>query len=225
MKVTIGKTDIPFPLIRNTILSYYVQSMFFFIHRAYLMKARGGTDDLGNSWKPLKEVTIKRKLGRFRIRQELPRSGPVFQGRQRALFVKLRSVLLSRYRAMMPASQAEALATSRAGELLAKRQLAGTNVGLLDPGFVPVMVDRGRLLASFVPGTVDRSGAYIESNSDQRAEISPAAIRIGTKVPYAASADRERPIIPANAAAWFPKAVERAARLAFMKLGIPFRFG
>ena len=44
--------------IRNTFYSYLVYHLFEKIHKAFLIKSDGGTDDVGQSWKPLKRETI-----------------------------------------------------------------------------------------------------------------------------------------------------------------------
>lgn len=58
--------------IRDTFLAAFIKSMFQSIHTAYVAKSKGGTDDLGNSWKELKPSTVRyRQLDRTQARYPL----------------------------------------------------------------------------------------------------------------------------------------------------------
>ena len=54
--------------------SLFARSLYQSIHKAYVVKMKGGTDELGINWKDLKPST--KAYGRKSLRRNLPLPGP-----------------------------------------------------------------------------------------------------------------------------------------------------
>lgn len=63
--------------IRNAFQGAFCQSIFQSIHEAFIAKSRGGSDDLGNVWSPLKPKTIARRLS-AKMRDRYPLSNKLW---------------------------------------------------------------------------------------------------------------------------------------------------
>lgn len=59
-KIVAGKTSDAKGL-KEHFYGVYARHLFRKIHKAFLAKSKGGSDELGNSWKPLTDTTIRRR--------------------------------------------------------------------------------------------------------------------------------------------------------------------
>lgn len=182
------------------------------ISDAYENKSRGRADNLGNMWEPLAPSTIARKLRDRGIGGFSSREGhrPSLSDREDKQWRAIYSRELARLAAIVGLADAKPMAAKLAWNIM-KRKGARTSADLVKSNahLVPILVETGRLLDSFQPGTVTSSG-YIPSNADQLYEVRGNTYTIGSKVPYHADVAKVRPVIPANHSAWVNEAISKA---------------
>lgn len=207
---------------RDVFYETVAYSMFDSAYIAYVQKSSGGSDDLGNSWAPLKPATIAYSKPNWRAQLALPYGSPIrptlTQAQDkiwRTIFVHRRyatlgvsiDVGLAAYRARRRAvkvlnklSQDEANASQDAARLawniLKKKFGATTLIALAQDAVVPVMKETGTLLASIDPS----------SKKDKFIIARPGELRLGSTVPHTI-AFRRRPLWPANYKPWLDRAV------------------
>lgn len=151
------------------------------IKDAYITKARGGTDELGIQWKPLKPETIaNRRVGPGDTRRGAPNADAIRE-RQRIERREYRR-LLTRFLATMPRAEAERRARQAAAQI-ATRQTGKTKKETLGGRNVEMLRDTGVLLNSLTPA--DRNGSSYTSPPEQIMEVRPGSVTVGTNVLYA----------------------------------------
>jgi hypothetical protein len=193
-----------------------IYELYTRIWRAYEDKSQGRTDDLGNSWKPLSQTTIRNRLskdasGRFpfaRSKQPRPSLNSKHDKQWRAIYAKE----VARLAPLVGLMEAKPRAAQLAWNIV-KSKGAKTTSQLLEQyrGKVHILVDTGRLQKSFAPGVVTSSG-YIPPNSDQKYEIRNHEYVIGSNVPYYKEVAEVRPIIPDNHSKWVEESIREAIR-------------
>lgn len=160
------------------------------IKSAYVVKARGGTDEMGIKWAPLQPQTIaNRRVG---PRDTRTRKGASKQDADRAQLIKEREKIrkreykkiLKRLGARMPIKQAKTRASRAAGQI-ATRITGKTKVQTLGSRQVEILRDTGVLLNSLTPA--DRNGDSYSPPPGQIMNVQQGAVAVGTNVLYAAT--------------------------------------
>lgn len=189
---------------------------FTLVHRSYLRRSRGGTDEQGESWAPLKESTVKKKL-RLARRHRFTPSGArrrPFPSRAPSTPHKRYWAVRARYMARLApvmGFQAAALEATRFAWGAATNEAAKIKVRPTRGLRVPIMIDSGRLIRSYSPGAV--TNRY-HPRRDQLYRRSPNSITIGSLVPYAEHAEKKRPVLTSACAIWVRQALRVASRRA-----------
>lgn len=163
------------------------------IQAAFVIKARGGTDEAGIKWAPLKRATV---AARRATRDELRALGvggrrvrglltPAQDAEWRRTFA--RTLGQMRGRGM---EEAEAMGVAaRVAWAKVKAMGAKTRLELLGGRAVEILRDTGRLLRSLEPGTEDAP----RNPANQVLRVRAGEIVVGTKVEYALSHHRGNP--------------------------------
>ena len=155
------------------------------IKEAYLIKAAGGTDEMGIRWPPLAPSTIARR-----------RVGP--RDKKFSESIKLRERIrkrettkaLNRFRLSLPEGEAQRRAKI-VGGLKATRETGATKAATLGGRTVEILRDVGVLLNSLSPGRLTGSGASVsysppggEGGNEQIFAIGAGEVIVGSNVKY-----------------------------------------
>lgn len=197
--------------IRGVFLANYTREMFKQIHRAFRQKSAGGSDELGDRWKPLKPETIAR---RPITRGQRTKLGLKSRSGGRGLLTKKEDRLwrgvfwhnFSRLRADLGEGAAKAKAAQIAWGVL-KARGAKTRIGTLGARRVPILIEGGRLEKSLRPGRV--SGVlYQRPTTDQVFRLKRGEVSLGSAVEYSEKQHRTRRLWPSirKMQPWFQRA-------------------
>ena len=164
------------------------------IKDAYITKARGGTDEMGIKWAPLKPATIANR----RIGQPRGEAATAIRERQKIQKRETRKAL-ARFRLRLPEGEARRRAAIVGG--IKATQITGkTKVETLGGRSVEILRDTGVLLNSLSPGELSAS-RYTkpsdEGGSEQIFDVS-GDIVVGTNVVYAGPHQHGTQHIPAR---------------------------
>lgn len=174
--------------LRQVFLGNFARQFFHSTHDAFLTKSKGGTDDVGITWKPLAPETIQSKLSKSRKSGRLP-STTTTPGQKKA-WTQSYHKAYSQYKSL---GHGHDSAVTKARET-AWNQLRRGKAGLPK---VPIGIDTHRLENSLRPGKVGSSGTYLPHNDDQFLRLSSRGkTRFGTKVPYAKYFHAKRRVYP-----------------------------
>lgn len=168
------------------------RSLFESIHKAFLVKAQGRTDELGTKWKPLAASTI--------------RSRKNLEGTAKTLF----SIVYARLRPRIGANRARGIAQTISH---AATHSLGKKPRLLVFGGQHFLIGvvSGKLLRSYQPGRVYGT-KYVPPHRDQVLKVSGDSFTIGSRVEYAVYFDAKRPIVPPSPEKqqlWVDRAVDQ----------------
>lgn len=177
------------------------------IKDAFIVKSRGGTDEMGIKWPPLKPETIaNRRLG------PEEKKIPILKLREQ-IRKRLMSKSSAYYKLMMPRlllslspEAAQARYKQMVGRLVTDK-LEWTKVQLLGGRDVEILRDSGVLFNSLSPGVMSRSDSQSASykkpvqdgGSQQIFELRAGSVSVGTNVLYAAAHNYghpKRPTLP-----------------------------
>ena len=188
----------------------FTRELFKRIHRSYEVRSEGGTDDLGNKFKPLSPSTIaarpigKGQLGTFGLTKK--QSGTAFGKRTRGLLTPKENDLwklvyarnVARLRLNVNERTARNVAAKKAWAAV-KAIGAKTRKELLSKRNVLIMRVTDRIFNSLEPagGT-----GYYRAKKDQLYEQVSGTITLGTLVEYAKHHNDTRPVIPDNIDPW-----------------------
>jgi len=178
---------------------YLVHYLFTQIHKAFLVKSKGGRDEFGNQWKPLARSTIAQRPIRPGERkalgiQGLGRGGrgllTAAQNRQwKAIFASNFKRLSSR----VGEAQAKQIAAKLAWAILKSRG-AKTKLEVLGGRKVPILIVSHDLERSLKPGHVSRE--HYDPSPNQVFSLQKDRITIGTEVEYASRQHKHRRLWP-----------------------------
>lgn len=164
------------------------------VQQAFIVKSRGGQGDDGIKWKPLARATIAQRRTSASERKALGITGKRVRGLLTpAQDKRWRGIFASRVAKLRAQGvpDAEALAAQMAWAIL-KSEGAQTKLGLLGGRTVDIGRDTGVMFRSLTPGIEDRP-----SNAPyQIFDTPPAAVIIGSNVPYAGDFHTDRPLWP-----------------------------
>lgn len=179
------------------------------LHASFIRRSKGGTDDLGNKWKPLKPATHAYK--------PFSRADREFQGisgrRERGLLTPSQNRMWKGIYARTlkrlqkrGVGNPEKQAAEKAWAVL-KGKGARTLIGL--GRITDINVRTGRLKAATRPGSIANNRYY--PPRDQVINIGVrGGSRITFRVPYLGKVDAVRPVVPANITKWIEQAHEVA---------------
>lgn len=169
------------------------------IKQAYIVKARGGRDEMGIEWPPLKPETIAgRRVGPRDTRPGKGRSGETkgqtIARAQRAIAIKARQKIVkretkkafARFLLSLPEGQAKSRA-KQVAEAKATRITGATKTETLGGRKVEILRDTGILFNSLSPGILTPGSEKQPESDDQVFELTAGSVIVGTNVLYAAT--------------------------------------
>jgi len=178
------------------------------VNISFWARAKRGSDDLGNKWKPLAPSThaykplspIEKKT--YKIGNKLTRGllTPAQDRIWRTIYARTLQRLEKKGE-----SNAEKKAAERAWAVV-KNRGARTKLGL--GRITDTNIRTGALVASTKDGAVANNRYYAPKN--QRVTLGPRSINIKLVLPYAEDVDKVRPIIPDDISKWILEAHEIA---------------
>lgn len=209
-------------------------SLFTDIHDAFMVKAYGLPDELGDQWDDLSQHTKaykrpvergsvskqvynryqrnhpKRMMGKGSKAHDPTRAGSglgLLTQSQYARWQQLFGTIYHSNKNRMSAGAAKSLAGQIAWTRL-KEEGAQTMWEVLGnrQGLLILRVS-DRLSESVAPGKFDPLNGYYKRNRDQVFILSRGRIELGTQVPYAAQVDKTRRLWPEDMAPWIDRAV------------------
>jgi len=159
-------------------IGLFLESLMTHIHRCFMVKTAGGSDEFGYKWKPLAASTIARKTSKMH-----PPAGHLSKRRESAFFKRFESLEGSLFAGGLSRQQAQ----RKALRLAWQHETA-------KGGSVPIGIETGQLERSLRPGTA--SLGYEPPNEDQIASFRGGVVKVVTLVPHATHFDRVRKITP-----------------------------
>lgn len=190
------------------------RTLFSYAAESYDIRSHGGTDALGNSWKPLSPRTVASRpisateraefgIGgkRSKVRPSLtPRQDKTWRGIFYSTYTRLSKTVGDLEAKKAAAQTAWAILKSR-GAVTLLDALSSRNVLILQV--------TKRLFKSFQPS--GRGGAYkYIPRPDQEHKLSGGDLTLGTLVPYASKVFQDRPVFDRGWEAWVDRAVDVA---------------
>jgi hypothetical protein len=165
------------------------------IKDAYITKARGGTDEMGIKWLPLKPATIAAR----RVGPGDTGNSDLIRNRER-IRKRETSRALRRFRLSLPEQEAQRRAAIVGGQQ-ATKQTGQTKEATLGGRSVEILRDTSVLINSLSPGQLTRSSytkPQSEGGEEQIFEVQPGEVVVGTNVLYASTHQHGRGAIPAR---------------------------
>ena len=196
------------------ITSRVIHSLLTDIHKAYMEKSAGGTDELGNKWEDIKPETKAYSRGSEGLgRSRRSRTGRgILTAAQDKMWRMIYSSMLRNLSRVMDEGEAKKIAAGHAWERV-KAAGGETKIGLLGGRKVPIMVSSHRLERSLRPGRLTKY-SYTPYNKDQKVIVSLNSVTVRSAVPYAKE-HKKRPPIPDDLGEWRERAVEKGQQAVF----------
>jgi hypothetical protein len=193
----------------------FIAELFSQIQLGYAVKAEGGSDSLGNSWKPLSPSTIAKRKERGYIKRSLNKlrgnsSRGILTAQENLAWKAMYSRLMFQLVGHTNQQHAEKIAAAAAwkyvkkmgAQTIKKKKLSSNN---------KIMRDTDRIYKSLKPAKPNRQNGY-RPRKDQIASFKNGVVVIGTKVPYAKFHNKTRPVIPDNIDEWVDIALRKATK-------------
>jgi hypothetical protein len=206
--------------VRRVFWSTLGNELFGRIHDSYRIRSEGGTDDLGNSFKPLSPSTIaSRPIGRGNLGGlglTKKQTGTSFKDRKRGLLTPAENAkwkaIFSKVLTKLLLTQSEDTAKMVAAKIAwatLKNQGARTKKEEFSDRDVLIMRVTDTIYNSLAPG---KAGARTyRPPANQVFEIEGTTVTMGTDVPYAHFHNNTRPVIPDNIQPWIDESIDIAA--------------
>ena len=194
--------------------------MFNKLHYSYKVRSEGGSDDLGNTFEPLKRSTVaQRPIGRNNLKGlglTKSQSGTAFKDRKRGLLTpeqdkewrKKYGRTLSQLVRKMSLTKAKKIAAATAWNYVKEELGAQTKLERLGDRDVLIMRVTDRIFNSLEP--TQGSETSYRPRRDQIAERVGNKLEIGTAVEYAKFHDQTRPVIPDGIERWVDQCFDYA---------------
>lgn len=181
------------------------------VNASFWARAKRGSDDLGNTWKPLAPSTHAYKPLSPIEKNTYEIDGTLNRGLLTPLQDKLWRTIFARiYNRLVKKGKSEESAKKEAAERawgVVKTRGARTKIGL--GRITDTNIRTGALVAATRPGTVSNNRYYPPKN--QVIDIKQrAAVRIRFLIPYIKEVDAVRPVIPNDISPWILEAHEIA---------------
>ena len=210
--------------LRMVYWSVFAYHLYDQIGKAYLIKSEGGSDAIGDKWKPLSKRTIAYRPLAGKEKQSLSevigggkRTRGLLTGSQDKLWKGIFASTMKRLAPIMGLGAAKAQAAKTAWAIL-KSKGAKTKLDMLGGRKVPIMIRSGRLYNSLKAGKLAGT-SYIPSSADQIFEVErQGRVKLGTDVPYAGVQAEKRRLWPEDLSVWISKATEKANEALAKKL-------
>jgi len=202
--------------------STLIRGIFTRIHRSYEIRAAGGTDDLGNSFPPLKKETIARRpIGRGELTKfglDKKSSKVSIGDRQRGLlsprenkeWKRIYSTKLNRLLLFKDETTAKEIAAASAWKEM-KEKGAKTKLDTLGSRDVLIMRVTDAIYNSLEPA---KGGMNYRPRKNQLVEIVGGVLTVGTLVDYAKFHNNSRPVIPEDISKWTKESMDIAFKAA-----------
>lgn len=207
---------IPAPVLRGDIRKYrsvhtiYVavlaREIMARVNISFWARAKGGTDDLGNKWKPLAPSTHAYKplspmeKGDYKLNGKRERG--LLTPAQNRKWSRIFAIQLRRLSRKMGETEAKKEAAKRAWTILIQEG-AETKIGL--GRITDINIRTGALVAATAPGKVANNRYYPPKN--QLITVKPrGGIKINFSLPYIEEVDAVRPVIPERIDQWVMEA-------------------
>lgn len=197
--------------VHTTYKAILAQEVMKRVNISFWKRAKRGSDDLGNTWKPLAPSTHA-----YKPLSPIEKNTYEIDGREnRGLLTPLqdklwRTIFARIYNRLVKKGTSEAAAKKQAAERawgVVKARGARTLIGL--NRITDTNIRTGALVAATRPGTVSNNRYYPPKN--QVIDIRPrAGIRIRFLLPYIKEVDKVRPVIPDDISPWIIEAHEIA---------------
>ena len=211
-----GRTTDPQQLGR-TFKTLFAVNVLDHISKAFAIKAAGGTDDLGDKWRPLKRSTIAQRPVGVAEKKALGITGK----RERGLLTpaqnaRWKGIFAGIFRKLAPrVGEAEAKATAaKIAWSILKREGAMTKLDVLGGRNVLIHRVTDRLYRSLSVGSflfAAKGTVNYRPHPDQVLDVDRAnEIVIGTKVPYAEHVHKLRRLWPPSIRKWVLESLEAA---------------
>lgn len=195
--------------VRNAFWSGFAHSLYVSIFRAYLHKSRLSKDELGNSWP---DITPETKA--YRRAKKTPGRLGLLSSSQRKewwkIYKKYKAIFLSKKNSQ---KQAKVLAAKKAWVEI-KKQGGQTKIARYGNEKFPVLIDKGKLLASLTPGSFNGT-QYRPRTRNQVFNITRYGLEMGTRVRYAQDHHQpkrqgfpQRRLWPVNMKPWLQNAMK-----------------
>jgi hypothetical protein len=221
--------------------SAYAVSFFTSAYNAFFIKSAGGSDETGHSWKDISPRTKAYSRKSARKYYDIPNVNPlrptlteeqdriwreIFVTRVRknggnfpesvvSLYRKSRRDYLNRTLTTSSAKDVASQAAAYAWAVLKKTYGATTLYQLLGDEPLPILKRSGDLLNSYKPG----SGVPYQPVPNQYFRVVAGKVSLGTTIPYAKHAFRERRLIPPGNNLWHRRAMRDGLNAVRERLG------
>jgi len=195
-----------------------VRYLYTKIHESYAIRASGGTDELGNKWKPLSPNTIAQRpirKGELRKLGIIGKGKASFKSRQRGLlspeeniaWKRKYSTVLFKLQTRMGEAKAKKIAAGVAWNYV-KSNGAMTKKEKLGSRNVLIMRVTDAIFNSLKPS--EGSANQYRPRKNQIYNLVNGKLEIGTTVEYAKYHNKSRPVIPDNIDPWVEEAKDKA---------------
>ncbi len=154
------------------------------ITKAYIIKARGGTDEAGEKWKPLHPKTIAARRGN-RTGTEKKRGKQGYGRPSVALTAKQRDLWWLVYRQFLAKFKGDKSRAARTAWAILKAKGAQTLLSKYGNEQVDILRDTGIMYNSLSPGVETVTYHNIRSRAGQVFRVGRGEVIVGTNVPYA----------------------------------------
>jgi hypothetical protein len=206
-KVLLGKVY-KYRSVANLYKARLIQELMRQVNRSFWARAKGGTDELGNKWKPLAPSThaykplspMEKKTYSLDGKRTRGLLTPAQDRKWRRIFAKNLKIF---ERKGDPDAKKKAAAI--AWSVLISEG-AQTLIGL--GRVTDINIRTGRLVAATKEGSVANNRYY--PPKAQKVKLSPRSIHIGFDIEYIKEVDAVRPVIPADISVWILRAHEVA---------------
>lgn len=204
-----------FRAVHTTYVSRYFEKMMQKINKSFWARSKEGqSDELGNTWEPLKPQTHKYKpkspieRGDYKLNDR--KDVGLLNPSQRAKYQKAYDEAYKLAIRHSSASTARKKASEKAWSTVHMRP----RVNRFSDGTrkTRINIRTGRLVASTRAGRVANNRYY--APPDQELIMGHSGFRVKTTVPYAKDVDKVREIIPANLGPWRAEAHNYAMKFA-----------
>lgn len=184
----------------------FIQELMKRVNISFWARAKGGTDDLGNQWKPLAPSTHAYKPLSPMERKTYSLNGKRTRGlltpAQDRVWRLTFFIQLKQLSKKMGENEAKEEAAKRAWEKV-KLLGAETKIGL--GRITDINIRTGALVAATYPGTVSNNRYYPPKN--QVVDVRPrGGVKIRFTLPYVKEVDKVRPIVPDDISPWIQEA-------------------
>lgn len=198
--------------VHDLYIAVFIHTFMSQLYTSFMIRSRGGSDDLGNSWKRLSPRTHAYKPLTTIDRQNHSLEDDTFRGLLNSTQDRVwRAIFARNYNALldsgMDKEQAAHVAASKAWGVLKSKYEARTLISLNRN--TPINIRTGRLVNTIRPGQIQANN-YVPPPGQRVTYIPGKKLSVKFDVPYIDEVDKVRPIIPENIQPWIETAHTKA---------------